>query len=807
MLQILVQTLRSLLKRPGFTAVVILTLALGIGATTAIFSVIRHVLLRPLPYPQAEQLTRIWVKFPEVRSDSFPAAHQEYLDYRTENQALEEIGAYGFGTAVLTEAGDPLRITVSLTTSSLWRVLGVEARIGRTYGEGEDQPEAEPVAVLSHGLWQQRFGADPTVVGRTMVLDGVARTIVGVMPSSFRFPDPEVEAWLAYPLAPTRRNNHHLRMLGRMKDGVTLTQVEQEMAVLAERWEKVHEHWHAFRAESYSEEVLGPVRGPLTLLFTAVGCVLVIACFNVAGLLLARGESRQRELGVRAALGASRRQLLSQLLAESLVLGLVGGALRVDVAHRGLKALSALEPGDLPRGEDVAIDGTVLLFSLGVSLLVSLAFGLLPALRASRPRLAAVIGAGGPRTTSPRQLLRRGLVVVETAAAVVLVVGAFLLLRSFWQLRHVDPGFDPGRILTAQVSLPASDYPEAHDVDTFYGQAAERLAALPGARSVSVSNALYNRIRMVLVKGSWHSDDDDWTGADVMMVSPDSASGGVETGYFRTLGITRVAGRGFSAADGLEAPRVAIVNQALAAALFADRDPIGQHVRIEQARPREPTFEVVGLVADSRTFGLAEEVRPQIYFPLAQIVPQIRGVTRGFTFAVKTEVEPLALASELRSAIWAIDDRLAVSDLQTMGSVLSESLARERFLTTLLAVFGGLALVLAAVGIYALLAHVVGLRRRELGIRLALGAKPGQLTGMVLKEALALTGLGVALGLGGAVLGARLIRSLLADAVATTDWPSFVATPLLLIATALLACALPARRAATVDPAATLREE
>ncbi len=798
MLQTLIQTVRSLLKHRGFTAVVLLTLALGIGATTAIFSVIRHVLLSPLPYADPDRLARIWVKFPEVRSDSFPAAHQEYLDYRAENKLLEDVAAYTFRTAVLTEAGEPLRITVSPTTSSLWPVLGVEALFGRTYGAGEDQPESEPVTVLSHRLWQLRFGGDPGVVGRTMTLDGVARTVVGVMPPGFRFPEPDVDAWLAYALDPTRRNNHHLYMLGRMKEGVTLTQVEQEMEALAGRWEQVHEHWHAFRAASYSEEVLGPVRGPLALLFAAVGFVLVIACFNVAGLLLARGESRQQELAVRAALGASRGQLIGQLLVESLALGLIGGALGVDVAHLGLKALAALEPGDLPRGEDIAIDGTVLLFSLGISLLVSLGFGLLPALKASRPRLATALSAAGARTTSSRQLLRRGLVVVETAAAVILVAGAFLLLQSFWQLRHVDPGFDPGGILTAQVSLPASDYMEAHDVDAFYRRAAESVAALPGAGSVSVSNALYNRIRMVLVKGSWHSDDDEWMGADVMMVSPD---------YFSTLGITRLAGRGFSDADGSEAPRVAIVNQALAAALFADRDPLGQHVRIEQARPREPTWEVVGLISDSRTFGLAEEVRPQIYFPLPQIVPQIRGVTRGFTFAVKTEGEPLALAAGLRSAIWSIDDKLAVSDLRTMGSVLSESLARERFLATLLAVFGGLALALAAVGIYALLAHLVALRRRELGIRLALGARPGQLQGMVLTEALVLAGLGAVLGLGGALAGVRLIHSLLADAIATTDWLSFVSTPLLLIVTALLACSLPARRAATVDPAATLREE
>ena len=798
MFQILIQTWRSLLKRPGFTAVVLLTLALGIGATTAIFSVVRHVLLSPLPYPEPEQLARIWIKFPEVRSESFPAAHQEYLDYRTENELLQEIGAYSFGSSVLTEAGEPLRLTVALTTSSLWRVLGVEARIGRTYNAEEDQPDSEPVAVLSHRLWQQRFGGDPSIVGQTMTLDGGAWTVVGVMPPGFRFPDPDVDVWMAFPLDPTRRNNHHLYMLGRMKPGVNLTQVGQEMEVLAGRWQQVHEHWHEFRAESYSEEVLGPVRGPLTLLFAAVGFVLVIACFNVAGLLLARGESRQQELAVRTALGASRGQLIGQLLAESLTLGLIGGALGVDVAHLGLKALAALEPGDLPRGEDIAIDSTVLMFSLVVSLLVSLAFGLLPALKASRPRPAATLGASGTRTTSPRQLLRRSLVVVETTVAVILVAGAFLVLESFWQLRGVDLGFDPGRVLTAQISLPISAYREAHDVEAFYQQATESLAALPGARSVAVSNSLYNRIRLVLVKGSWQSSDDEWTGADVMMVSPD---------FFETLGITRLAGRGFSDTDRVGSPRVAIVNQALAAALFAGREPLGQHVRIEQALPQEPTWEIVGLVGDSRTFGLGREVRPQIYFPLPQIVPQIRGLTISYALAVKTEGEPLALAGGLRSTLWAIDDKLAISDLRTMRSVLSESLARERFLATLLAVFGALALALAAVGIYALLSHVVALRRREMGIRLALGARPGQLQRAVLSEAMLLCGLGVVLGLAGALASTQLIRSLLADAVAPNNWLSLVSTPLLLIATALIACALPARRAATVDPAATLREE
>ena len=369
----------------------------------------------------------------------------------------------------------------------------------------------------------------------------------------------------------------------------------------------------------------------------------------------------------------------------------MGGALGVYLANLGLKALLILEPGNMPRSETITIDSPVLLFSLVTSLLVSLAFGLLPALKASRPQLAAVLGASSTRTTSPRQLLRRGLVVVETAVSVTLVVGASLLLQSFWQLRNVDPGFDPAQVLTAGVSLPASDYPEAHDVTNFYQDAATRIAALPGISSVSVSNALYDRIRLVLVKGIWQSSDDEWMGADVMMVSPD---------YFRTLGIPLIAGRAFTAGDGVEAPRVAIINQALAAALLADRDPLGQHVRIEQARPREPTFETVGLIGNSRTFGLAEDVRPQIYFPLPQIVPQIRGVTRGLTIAAKTEVDPITSAPALRNALWEIDDRLAIADLQTMSSVLSKSIDRERFLTTLLTLFGGLALLLAAVGIY-----------------------------------------------------------------------------------------------------------
>ncbi|MCP4659166.1 MAG: ABC transporter permease [bacterium] len=800
MLQDLRQAARSFFQRPGFTAVVLLTLALGIGAGTAIFSVVSHVLLRPLPYPEPERLVQIWTRFPQVRSDRFPLGHAEYWDYRAESTLYDEVAAYAERPAVLTGAGEPLRLISGHVTASLWPVLGRRPHLGRTFGEEEEEEDA-PVVVLSHGLWQRRFGGEPEIVGRTIQLDGIPRTVIGVMPAGFRFPYPEIELWVPLMLLKERRDNHHLRALGRLADDATLEQVLGEMEVISARWQEQYEHAHPFNAVTYEEELLGDVEDPLRLIFAAVGFVLVIACVNVAGLLLARGESRHRELGVRAALGAGRRRIVRQLLTESVLLGVVGGALGVLVALAGLEALLALEPGNLPRIEEVRIDVGVLIFSLAVSVVTGIVFGLVPAWRASRPNLISALHDTAARSTAgaARQGLRSVLVVAEIAVAMLLVVGAGLVLRSFWNLHHVDPGLDSSRVLAARVSLPATAYPESHDVNAFYREAVERIRALPGVRSASVVNTLPLRdgIRMVLLAGPWLPPDEDPVGVDVTMVGAE---------YFRTLGVPVVRGRRLTAADREDAPRVAALNQTLARMLFGDEEALGRQITILQSQPREPAWEVVAVVRDVPTVGLAQEVRPQIFVPMPQAVTQIRGVTRTASLVVKTEVDPIGLAGLVRSEIWEIDGQLAVSDLQSMESVLSASLVPQRFTTTLLAVFSGLALVLAAVGIYGLLAHVVGLRRREFGIRLALGARPEQLLRLVLGRGLLLAGLGVVLGLLGGLAASFVLESFLYG-VGNHDPLSFASTAVLLAAAAALACWVPARRAARADPAVTLREE
>jgi predicted permease len=799
MLSPIFQTLRSLRQIPGFTTVVLLTLALGIGATTAIYSVVSHVLMRPLPYPDPDRLVQVWTCMPEAQIDRLAVAHAEYLDYRAESHLIEEAGAYWVRPCTLTGAGEPIKIPVALTTSSLWRVLGIEAAMGRTLVEGDDQPGGEPIVVLSHGLWQSQLGGDPAVIGRSIELDGRTRQVVGVMPPSFGFPSQDVAAWVPFPLDPMHRQNHHLAVLARMKPGVDYSQIQPEMDAIVERWSQQYDHAHPFLAISYEEQVLGDVRQPLSILLGVVALVLLISAVNVAGLLLARGESRQRELAVRAALGSGRLALIRRLLGESLLLAVAGGALGLLVAKAGLAAIIAMEPGNLPRIDEITLDLPVLLFACGLSLLTGLLAGLIPAWRVSRPDLTSALRSGGERLTSGRQRLRSLLVVTETATAVVLVVGAALLLRSLWNLQKVDPGIKPDHLLTAQLSLPASSYGTAEEVHAFYQELEGRLQALPGVRSVALVNSLPMRdmIRMILVSGPWQPEDAEPVGADVVMVSAD---------YLSTVGNQVVSGRPFSRQDRPGAPRVAALNETAAKALFGEVDPLGAQLSILQAQPPGAEFEVIAVIRDVPTLGVGSDVRPQIYLSLDQAVTGIRGVTRAVSVALKTGQDPGSLAGALRATIWDLDRRLAISNVETMEQVVSATLQPQRFQALLLGLFSALALILAAIGLYGLLAHIVGLRRRELGIRLAMGARPGQLRTLVLSQALGLSAVGVLLGIGGAVAGARLLEGMVYG-VELTDATSMLTTVAVILLTAAGAAYVPARRAAAVNPSVILRED
>lgn len=795
------QALRSLQRIPLFSAVAVLTFALGIGATTAIYSVVSRVLIRPLALPDPGRLVTVWSRMPSAKIEQLPLAHAEYLDYRAETTLMDEVGAYTVLPATLTGVGDPVKLQAGLTTASLWSVVRIPPELGRTLAKGDDVKGAEPVAVLSHALWRSRLGADPGVVGRMIVLDGTPRRVVGVMPPSFDFTQSAPDIWVPYVLDPARRDNHHLLVLGRMKAATSFAMLQPEMDAIVARWSKTYSHSHPIFALPLREVIVGAVRTPLAILLAAALLVLLVCATNVAGLQLARGEARQRELAVRAAVGAGRLQLVRPLVLESVMLALAGGALGLLVAQGALAAMLSLAGGSLPSVGAISVDLPVLAFAFALSLLTGLLAGAAPAWRMSRPDLAGILKGSGERTAagSVRQRLRSVLVVAETAIAVVLVAGAALLVRGLWAMARIDPGVDADHVLAAQVSLPASTYPKAVDVVAFYDRLLERLAALPGVRSAALVNSLPMRDdgRLILVGGPWQPPNTEPTGAQVLMVSPS---------YFDTLGTRVLRGRRFTAGDRTGAARVAALNQTAARALFGDADPLGKTLSIVQAQPREPGFEVVAVVQDARSAGLGSAAPLQVYLPLSLAVTDIRGVTRNVSVALKTAVEPAGLAAPLRRAIWALDPTLAVAKVETMGRVVAASLGPQHFQAALLVSFALLALLLAAIGLYGLLSHVVGLRRRELGIRLALGARPGQLLALVLRQGLVLTGLGVAGGAAAALASGRLIGGLV-QGIGGADPVSLAATALVLLATAALASFLPARRAATVNPAATLREE
>ncbi len=796
---------RTLLKRPGFAMVTVLTLALGIGANSAIFSVVNAVLLEPLPYEEPNALINVWTQFPEQGRSRFPVSEAEFLDYRAETDLFEELGAFACGPAVLTGDERPLRITGCMTSAGLWSVLRSEAKLGRVFLPGEDRPGGASLVVLSDGLWRSRFGGDPAVMDRAILLDGESYTVVGVMPEAFVFPSSAAQLWI--PLVVDRasitdRSGHYLTVIGRSRARIGTPQVLAEMDVVSERWASDYEHAHPLNAVTMKEQLVGSVRTPLFVLLGTVGLVLLIACVNVAGLFLARAEGRQKEMAIRTALGAGRGRLLCQTLAESLVLAIAGGALGLLLAVWGVDALLAIEPGNLPRAERIGVDGGVAAFTLAVSLLSALAFGLVPGLRASSRSLSPALVSGareiGEGVGRPR--LRGALVVAEIALAVVLVVGSALLLRSFWNLVQIQPGFEPTSVLSARISLPQVRYPEPGDVEAFFPELVLKLEALPGVRSVShVSNLPFAQ---GLRTERFEHVDREFRPQDPF---PAVGHQTVGPGYFRTLGIP-LRGRDFTASDTKSSPRVVIVNETLARSFFRGDEALGQRVLIVASKPKEVPFEIVGVVGDVRHDGLAVPPQPTVFVPHAQESFYGYGLPRRATLVVRADITPGTLAEPLRRAVWELDPDLAISDVTTMEAVLAGSVARQRLTALLLGIFSGVALLLAAVGIYGLLSQVVGGRTRELGVRIALGASRGDVVRLVLGRGLALTLFGIAIGLFAALALGRVLSSLLFE-VSATDGASFAATAVILLAVAVVACYVPARRAASVDPTEALRAE
>ena len=785
--------LRSLLKRPGFTIVTVITLALGIGANTAIFSVLNAVLLRPLPYFDADRIVRL----DETEGKGgMGVSPPNLLDFQQQNHAFESIAGFSGGNFVLTGAGEPLRVQSSVISHELFSVLGVKPLIGRGFSAEDEKPGSDQVAIISYGLWQRRFGGAQTLLQKQITLDGKGYTVIGVMPSNFEFPiQPErVELWtpLTQPEDMVQlRGAHYLDVVGRIKPDVSLAQARADLEVIASHIAQQYPKMVSGKTTvvPLKQDLVGQAQPYLLMLAGAVLLVLLIAIANVTSLMLARAAERQKEIALRTALGASKSRLVRQLLTESLVLSLIGGLAGIVLAEWCTGLLVAIAPGDLPRLQTVHVDGRVLLFALGTSVISGILLGLIPAWRAATSDLHTTLKEAETRSASaPRQALRKALVISEVTLALVLLCGAGLLIRTLWKLNAVDPGFDAEKVLVAEVILPKSKYPDAGRQTTFFQQLIERIKALPDVESAGgTSNLPLSGTNMVFLASVEGRPDSPFP-ASFRAVSPD---------YFRTMRIPLRKGRWFDDHDRPDTQSVVVINETMARQLWPNEEPLGQRIRHGF---KEQVAEVVGVIGDVKYAGLDQQSKPEMYAPFSQRPwPFMRIVAR-------TKSDPSLLAAAIREVTRAIDKDQPVDKLTTMSSVVNSSIATPRFYMQLLGTFAALAFILAAVGIYGIVSYSVAQRTGEIGIRVALGAQNRDVLGLVLKEALRLTLVGVALGLIGSFAATRVLTSLLFE-VKPTDPATFICLSLLLTLVALLAGYIPARRATKVDPLVALRYE
>lgn len=797
--------IRMLLKHRSFTAVAVLTLGLGIGANTAIFSVVNAVLLRPLPFERADQLLWIW----SVRTDRDKAFFSipDFIDYRERNQTLDQMSAMAYWGANLTGAGEPERLQGVRMSAHAFEMLGAKAAVGRALTAADDEASSQRVVVLTHGLWQRRFGADHSLMGKTLALNGDSYTVVGVLPADFVFPwlDSEIVVPLKIDIDPRRadRDTNFLRAFARLKPGLTREQAQADLASIATQLQQEYPEANAKkiapRALALREEIVGDYRKALVLLLCAVVLVLLIACSNIANMLLARASARHKEMAIRRALGASGARLIRQLLTECVILALIGGALGLILAAWGVDLLLALSPANLPRAREAGIDGAVLGFSAGLSLAVGLIFGLAPALQASHADLNDELKAGGRgATTSPHRTRARSLLVIsEIALAVVLLAGAGLSLKSFARLQRVNAGFDAERLLLARLSLPQAKYSNLQAVITFYEQVSERLKNVPGVESVGAANVLP-------LSGLFVRTDFTIAGRAPLSATdaPAAQNRWVTPGYFGTMRIPLLQGREFTDRDKMSGKGVAVIDETLAQCHFRNENPIGEHLKFF-----ERDFEIVGVVGAVKHNGLDDEPTPTLYAPLTQLPnSNLAFLASNMSLAVRTSVEPLVLQTAVRREVQAVDSEVPASSIKTMGQFISTSVAPRRFNLLLLVVFAGAALLLAATGIYAVISYSVTQRTHEIGIRLALGADPRDVLRLVVGHGMTLALAGVGVGLIAALGITRLMTSLLFE-VSATDPATYVAVSVILAGVALGACVVPARRATKVDPMVALRYE
>jgi predicted permease len=796
--------LRMLLKTPGFTAVAVIALALGIGANSAIFSVVNTILLKPLPYKDPDRLVMVWEDDTKHGYPRDTPAVANYIDWRDQNQVFEGMAAMADQSFNLTGVGEPERIDGQRVSANLFPLLGVEPSLGRAFLPEEDKPGSPRVVILSHGLWQRRFGADPKVIGQPLNLNGESYTVVGVMPSHFQFPSPEENLWV--PIAFTSeeaasRGRHYLKVLARLKPNVTLEQAQAEMKAIAARLEQQYPEQNTQLGAVVTplhEYVAGDIRPALLILMGAVGFVLLVACANVANLLLARASVRQKEIAVRIALGASRWRLIRQFLTESVLLAVLGGGVGLLLSIWGVNLLKTFIPENISQAKAITIDAKVLAFTFLVSLLTGLIFGLFPATQASNFNINETLKEGGRDSAagSRGNRIRGVLVVAEVAVSLILLIGAGLLINSFLRLRNVDPGFRTNNLLTMGVVLPETKYPDHARRSAFYTEMIRRVEALPGVQSAAVTNWI-PLVRQgdsvgVTFEGRPAPEPGKMPIAVTRVVSPH---------YFNTMGIQLLQGRQFTDQDKVDSPNVVVISETMARRYWPGENPLGK--RLTPGRPESPDdwCEVIGVVKDVRQFELDADPKPQMYLTYAQadfFAPR--------HLVVSTNVEPLGLAATVRRTVWEIDKDQPVSNIRTMEDVLSESVARQRFSMLLLGIFAALALALAAVGIYGVMSYSVAQRTREIGIRMALGAQTRDVLKLTVGGGLKLVLIGVLIGLVAAFILTRMMSSLLFG-ITATDPTTFIIISLVLIGVALFASYIPARRATKVDPMIALRYE
>ena len=805
--------LRGLGKSPGFTAVAVITIALGVGANTAMFSVVDAVLLSPLPYRDPSGITMIWSRWSDFPDRTWISVPEYYL-YKERTKSFADVAAWSGSGVNLTGGDAPERVQGAGVTANLFAVLGVEAAHGRTFRPDEDQPGKDGVVVLSDGLFHRRFGGDPAVVGRSIDLNGEPRLVVGVMPPGFAlpldfrgarpselwFPD-DMDRAAAEPF-PLNGGSHGWYGVARLAPGSTPASAAAELRSTFARLtaEGVYLADRRFEAlvVPVVEEVTGQVRPAVLVLLGAVAFVLAIACANVASLLLARRETREREIAVRTALGASRRDLLRQLLTESLLLAGLGGLLGLWLAGLALDLLVRLDPASVPRLAQAAIDGRVLAFTLGVTFLTGLLFGLAPALQSAAVHALPGLKEGG-RTTAGvgRRSARRALVVVEVALAVVLVTGAGLMIRTVQRMLAVDPGFRSDGVLTMRLTAPSTSYPEPADVAAFYAELLGRVRALPGVRAAGGTSSLALTAELgdwgFMIEGRPAEEGNNPKG-DWLAVTP---------GYFESLGIRLVAGRLLTAADDRAAPLVAVINEELARAYWPDGDALGKRILSGDDRK---TMTIVGIVADVRHNALTARPRKAWYRPYAQFAETAGFIPRSLSLVIRSASDPAALVAPVSATIRGLDQAMPVAEVRTMDEVIGAATAQSRFTMLLLLAFGTLALALASIGIYGVMSYSVARRTHEIGVRIALGAQKGRVLKDVVGEAMLLTGLGLVFGLGGALALSGALSRLLYE-VSATDPATFAGVAAVLAAVALAASVLPGHRAATVDPVVALKGE